>query len=254
MTAFVPLQIDALVATIDGSFNRVLQIADETKRRGAEIDRERAGLQFGTRAARRALIYLGRADEALAGILDPADLFMNNGVFSAQRALCLAHAGRSEAARDILHRMMSARDMGGLADPTPASVLRYLLETAAILSEVDAAKIIERRMASMATLLFTEADMCYNIGRLCGGAAALQGQAEKARGYYNQALEICQRVRFRPEIALTRLELAELLLKHYPGERAAVVEHLDFAIAEFREMKMQPSLERALRHKDVLKA
>jgi serine/threonine protein kinase len=31
-------------------------------------------------------------------------------------------------------------------------------------------------------------------------------------------------------------------------------EHLDFAIKEFREMKMQPSLERALRHKDILKA
>jgi len=32
------------------------------------------------------------------------------------------------------------------------------------------------------------------------------------------------------------------------------VEHLDFTIAEFRDMKMQPSLERALRHKDMLKA
>jgi hypothetical protein len=28
----------------------------------------------------------------------------------------------------------------------------------------------------------------------------------------------------------------------------------EFAIKEFREMKMQPSLERALRHKDILKA
>jgi hypothetical protein len=28
----------------------------------------------------------------------------------------------------------------------------------------------------------------------------------------------------------------------------------DFAIWEFREMKMQPPLERALRHKDILKA
>ena len=32
------------------------------------------------------------------------------------------------------------------------------------------------------------------------------------------------------------------------------IEHLDFAIKEFREMKMQPSLERALRRKDILKA
>lgn len=30
--------------------------------------------------------------------------------------------------------------------------------------------------------------------------------------------------------------------------------HLDFAIKEFREMKMQPSLERALRNKQIMKA
>ena len=126
--------------------------------------------------------------------------------------------------------------------------------------------------------------MCYCIGRLCGGAAALLGETEKARGYYEQAIEICEKVRFRPELALTRLELAELLLGQagamnraptpamcldtrspaaegrVRGEsgtvtvRAEALAHLDFAIAEFREMKMQPSLERALRHKDVLKA
>ena len=34
---------------------------------------------------------------------------------------------------------------------------------------------------------------------------------------------------------------------------AEALGHLDFAIAEFRDMKMQPSLECALRHKDILK-
>ncbi len=40
-----------------------------------------------------------------------------------------------------------------------------------------------------------------------------------------------------------------------PGDaHAEAMRHLDFAIAEFREMKMQPALERALRHKELLKA
>jgi hypothetical protein len=55
-------------------------------------------------------------------------------------------------------------------------------------------------------------------------------------------------------LALTSLRLAELLLEHYLDERDAAIEHLDFAIGEFREMKMQPSLERALRHRGLLKA
>jgi hypothetical protein len=123
-----------------------------------------------------------------------------------------------------------------------------------LLKEIDACRTLETRMAPLAGLLMTEADMAYNIGRLCGGAAALLGETGKARGYYQQAIEICEKVRFRPELALTRLELAELMLERYPDERAAAIEHLDFAIAEFREIKMQPSLERALRHKEVLKA
>jgi len=48
--------------------------------------------------------------------------------------------------------------------------------------------------------------------------------------------------------------LAKLLLEHYPQERDAAIEHLDFAIADLTEMKMQPPLERALRHRSLLKA
>ena len=66
--------------------------------------------------------------------------------------------------------------------------------------------------------------------------------------------EASSKMGVRPEIALTRLELAELLLGHYPDEHAEAMEHLDFAIAEFQDMKMQPSLERALRHREILNA
>jgi len=61
-------------------------------------------------------------------------------------------------------------------------------------------------------------------------------------------------MRFRPEVALTRLQLAELLLERYPDEKKEALEHLDFAIKEFQDMKMQPSLECALRHKEILGA
>ena len=44
-------------------------------------------------------------------------------------------------------------------------------------------------------------------------------------------------------------------MRNSAASRAAeALEHLDFAIAEFQDMKMQPSLERALRHRELLKA
>jgi tetratricopeptide (TPR) repeat protein len=90
--------------------------------------------------------------------------------------------------------------------------------------------------------------------RHLGAAAVLLGRTEEARAYYQEAIKVCTEMRFRPELALSRLQLAELLLKHYPNEKKEAVEHLNFAIKEFREMKMQPSLERALRHKEILRA
>jgi hypothetical protein len=39
-----------------------------------------------------------------------------------------------------------------------------------------------------------------------------------------------------------------------PEEHDVAIEHLDSAIAEFRDMKMQPALERALGRRGLLKA
>jgi hypothetical protein len=78
------------------------------------------------------------------------------------------------------------------------------------------------------------------IPRHLGGAAALLSRYEEARNHYQEAIRVCTEMRFRPELALTRLQLAELLLEHYTQEKSEAIVHLDFAIAEFREMKMQP--------------
>jgi hypothetical protein len=92
------------------------------------------------------------------------------------------------------------------------------------------------------------------IPRQMGGACALLERYEEARKYYDKAIKVCTEMHFRPELALTRLQLTELLLEHYPDEKKEAQEHLDFAMKEFREMKMQPSLERTLRQKKILKA
>jgi hypothetical protein len=92
------------------------------------------------------------------------------------------------------------------------------------------------------------------LPRYLGEAAAFLGGYDAAKNYYIEAVRACAEYGERPGLALSRLQLAELLLDHYPAEMKDALEHLDFAIKEFREMKMRPSLERALRHKEILKA
>jgi tetratricopeptide (TPR) repeat protein len=128
-----------------------------------------------------------------------------------------------------------------------------LLETAVLAKHTRAAEILFNLLAG-AVYKTTGTQIATCVGRHLGGAAALLGRHKEARKHYQEAIKVCTGMKFRPELALTRLQLAELLLEHYPKKRAEVVEHLDFAIAEFRDMKMRPWLERALRHKEILKA
>jgi len=60
--------------------------------------------------------------------------------------------------------------------------------------------------------------------RHLGAAAALSERPDEARAHYQTALKVASEMRFRPEVALTRLQLAELLLEHYPDERAEALE------------------------------
>ncbi len=82
------------------------------------------------------------------------------------------------------------------------------------------------------------------MGRHLGDAAVLVGDTAGAHAYYAQALQATGKIRFRPEMALTELSVAELLFAE--GDERAAVRHLDRAIPELTEMRMQPALERAL--------
>ena len=166
-------------------------------------------------------------------------------------AVRLAHLGRATEALAALSPFLSDTK-GPSGDQAPASGLVLCLETAVLLDERETAAHLAPMLSG---LVATQSlHFLHSVARHLGGAAALLGDQLAARGHYQRALKWANSIRFRPEVALTRLELAELLLDRSPEEQTEAQAHLDFAIAEFREMKMQPSLERALGHKGLLKA
>jgi DNA-binding CsgD family transcriptional regulator len=100
------------------------------------------------------------------------------------------------------------------------------------------------RLACVAQLTTADCYVYTCLARHLGDAAALAGDCATARAYYTQALETAGKIRFRPELALTHVRLAELSVDE--GDDATALEHLGPAIPELRDMKMQPGLERAL--------
>jgi DNA-binding CsgD family transcriptional regulator len=78
-------------------------------------------------------------------------------------------------------------------------------------------------------------------------ATLVFGDRQGAQQYFEQALDVSQRLRYRPEAALVHLELGEMLLAERDSSgRSEALAHLDFAISEMAEMHMRPHLERAV--------
>jgi tetratricopeptide (TPR) repeat protein/archaellum biogenesis ATPase FlaH len=201
-----------------------------------------------------ASVYLGNAGQALESRLQVARNQSQNVVSSQSILFYLTHLGCYAEVAEMLERLVIARPgIGSAEDETMVCLNITALEAAVLAGHRQAAELLLPRLAGTSRLtsglLITTC-----AGRHMGAAAAFLGRPDEARTYYQKAIKDCTEMKFRPELALTCLQLAELLLEHYPKERAEALEHLDFAMKEFQDMKMQPSLERALRHKDILKA
>jgi tetratricopeptide (TPR) repeat protein len=197
-----------------------------------------------------ARVHLGDAGRALESNLQGSRNLPQNIGAEVLISFCLAHLGRYGEVAEMLERWVVARP-----DHEWATIFldTILLEAAVLAGHRQAAELLLRRQTSSSTRT-SGLWLTTCTGRHMGAAAVLLGRPDEARKYYQEAIKVCTEMRFRPELALSRLQLTELLLDHYPDEKKEALEHLDFAIKEFQDMKMQPSLERALRHKEILKA
>jgi hypothetical protein len=156
-------------------------------------------------------------------------------------ALGLSRLGRLEEARatagPLIDGQLEYRWLSGLV---------FRLELAVLWQERAAAEVLANLLEPVVRLAIV--DGCTApVARLVGNARLLLGDIESARSCYVLAIERCQRVRYRPELALSRLDLAELLLEHFHEEWDVAMEHLQRAASEFETLRMlRPSIGRGV--------
>jgi tetratricopeptide (TPR) repeat protein len=243
---------DAGLAIWDGRLEEAVAIRRRILARAEEL----GILEFGGWAiwVLPARVYLGNAERALELVLQDSRNMSQNVATEMLILYCLAHLGRYAEVAEKLERLVVARPgIGSAEDETIATFDIVALQAAVLAGHRQAAELLLRRLAG-SSIITSGLWLTTCTGRHLGAAAAFLGRPDEARKHYQEAIKVCTEIRFRPELALTRLQLAELLLEHYPAEKKEALEHLDSAIKEFQDMKMQPSLERALRHKEILKA
>jgi ATP/maltotriose-dependent transcriptional regulator MalT len=192
--------------------------------------------------AARICLYLGRADAATAELEEVSDIRLNAP--QQCRALpLLAQAGRTDAAATGLHDWL-AKQRGSeafLSEWTGA------LATAVALGDEKTAATLISPLEPFAHLPVDGILEMASVGRTLGAAAHLTGAYENARSFTEAAIEATTKIGFRPEVALSRVQLARILIEHFPLERDSALMHLDLAIGELESMEMQPALEEARR-------
>jgi eukaryotic-like serine/threonine-protein kinase len=237
----------ALVAFVDGRLEESVTLYESAAATALQLG---VGIFAHREMVAAPLLYLGHGTDAVLEELRELYERIPGRFGQSRAALVLALLGCHAQARAIRERF---GDIGSEHDETSMGILSNLLEAAILGSDRDTLRALVPRFAPFGRALRISRIQSFephlSVGRLLGTATALLGQYQDARAFYTQALEACAKVRFRPEAAIVHVHLADLLLEHYPAERAEALEHLDFSIAEFRDMKMRPSLERALRRK-----
>ena len=91
--------------------------------------------------------------------------------------------------------------------------------------------------------------------RLLGLLAQTMGDPKKAAGHFEDALAFCRKAGYRPELAWTCCDYADLLLKRNgEGDRAKAMALLDESLAISSELGMRPLMERVLSRREILSA
>ncbi len=226
---------EALIDVFYGRLEEAVDIGRRVMKMGAEFDLlEFAGLTVQP-AVLRPRLHLGNAERLLQiSLVDQRPLY---------QSYFLALLGRTEEAGDIIDQVI--KDPSGITGEYGGFLLWnvMLLESAVLIKHHEAAEFVLNGFKGIKVRVTTLHPTI--ISRHQGAAAAMVGRPDEAKGYYQKAVKIATEMPFRPELALSRFQLAELQFDQYPDEKSEAIEHLNFAIDEFTEMKMQPSVEKA---------
>ena len=158
----------------------------------------------------QALFYMGRVTDALA-----SEFQDSSRPELAERALALSFVSRCDEVHAIRTRFAS---IDAPEDETALWILAFLLE-----ASVDAATrrppqfcwngCLRWPAGSRRGIAWAALDVCWARPRRCSVALW-------RRAGCTEALEVCRTVQFRPELALIRLDLAEVLLGNFVDERS----------------------------------
>ena len=98
-------------------------------------------------------------------------------------------------------------------------------------------------------------DIGFSVDRLLGLLSKIMGNLDHAAAHFEEALAFCHKAGYRPELAWTCCDYADMLLEHNSeGDRQKATSLLDESLAISSELGMRPLMERVLSRREILRA
>ena len=244
----VPL-LRGMRAMIDGRLEEAEELAREAAAGG-----DRAGEPLSRQffAIQASVIYRaqGRLEEIAAAVDELADRYPAISAWRVARAAIYGQMGRMDIARTEFERL-ARDDFQAIPLDAQWSVAHALLcEVAFFLGDGERAESLHRLLAPYAGSVVVAGRAAASWGpvdRYLGLASATAGRLAAAAGELEAALEVTQRMGDRPFGAITRLNLAEVLLRRDAGgDRHRALELVDECLDGSQEMGMRDLTQRAL--------
>ena len=93
------------------------------------------------------------------------------------------------------------------------------------------------------------------VDRVLGLLSHTMGNLDQAATHFEDALAFCRKAGFRPELAWTGCDYADMLQERDgDGDRAKAISLLDESLAISSELGMRPLMERVLSRREILAA
>jgi serine/threonine protein kinase/class 3 adenylate cyclase len=222
-----------------GDLEKVVEMSRDLEGRAEAMGIPAWGRLVATWMLAAALPRLGRFDETLEALWAQEALPYGD----ATAAAAYGTLGRLNECRETVNKTLER--LNAIGDEWADRVtLLALLDAATNLNDKELVARLYDRLQD--TVPFSNNNGAVTRGRILGSAARLLDKTDEARAHYEDGLAVATKIGNRPEAALIRHLLAQLLFERFPDDKMVAAEHLTLATQEAQAMKMQPLLEDCL--------
>ena len=239
----------AMRAMLDGDIQTAEELAEQARREGGRAEQPLAQQYYGVQLIQIRSLQ-GRAAELIPRVRELAERFPAIPAWRSALITLAARSGEVELGRVELSRFTGDDFSAVSRDANWLPGIGLLAEAAALLGDVERSRRLYDELAPYAgkVIVVARAAGCNGpVDRILGLLARAGEELEEAVRHMEDAIEVATRMGDRPGMAITRVDLAEILMaRGADGDRERALQLVGEAIPSARRMGARSLVDRGM--------